>query len=99
MLTLCRLLIIVFLSILFLTSFNLHSISPYCPFNPYCCVPHPCLPTPSAKPLVQKRREQLARDAQRGDLADTDPLVKQQQQFHAAQPRFVGGGFALSATQ
>lgn len=47
----------------------------------------------------QKRREQLAREAQRGDLVDTDPLVKQQQQFHAAQPRFVGGGFALSATQ
>ncbi len=44
----------------------------------------------------QKRREQLARDAQRGDLQESDPLVKQQQQFHSTQPRFVGGGFALS---
>jgi chromosome segregation ATPase len=46
----------------------------------------------------QKRREQLAKEAQRDSL-DTDPLVKQQQQFHASQPRFVGGGFSLSATQ
>ena len=44
----------------------------------------------------QKRREQLARDAQRAEMSESDPLNKQQAQFHANQARFVGGGFALT---
>jgi hypothetical protein len=99
MLTLCRLLIIVFS--LYSLPLILQSSSHFAilPLYPLLLRTTSLSSNTSAKPLVQKRREQLARDAQRGDLADTDPLVKQQQQFHAAQPRFVGGGFALSATQ
>lgn len=49
------------------------------------------------KYFEQKRREQLEREAQRGeDFDPNDPLVKQQHQFLQQQPKFVGGGFNLN---
>jgi predicted RNase H-like nuclease (RuvC/YqgF family) len=48
------------------------------------------------KYFEQRRKEQMAREMARGEEHMSDPLVQQQQHFHATQAKITGGGFNLN---
>jgi chromosome segregation ATPase len=49
------------------------------------------------KYFEQRRKDQISKEVERADDQTNDPLVQQQQQFHATVPKITGGGFNLQA--
>jgi len=47
------------------------------------------------KYFEQRRKDQVVKEQERAEDTAADPLVQQQQQFHATQPKITGGGFNL----
>jgi chromosome segregation ATPase len=51
------------------------------------------------KYFEQRRKDQIAKEAERAEDIQADPLTQQQQQFHATQAKITGGGFNLQPGQ
>jgi len=49
------------------------------------------------KYFEQRRKDQVTKEQERSEDTAADPLVQQQQHFHATQPKITGGGFNLQS--